>query len=386
MHQLEAFASSCGLKISNPFIYEKYYPVNFSNFIVIDTNDTKYQAKNYDYWQEVVNLIIENLNKKDIKIIQLCEKNDTKLINAYSIIGCTFNQKAYLIKNSLLFIGSSNLGIQLASYYKKNIIALYGNVYSANVGPYWSTKNDSFLIEAFNQSEKPSFMPQEKDKVINKIKPDQIASNIFNFLNIKDNPKYKYLQIGANFNNRTIEVVPNMVANPQSLNVPHIIVRMDLYFNEEILEAQLKTGKCLIVTNKKISENIVNTYKENIAQVFYKIEQDNDPSFIKLLKNLNISYVLASYLEEDVINKIKINYMDFGLILKITSKSKLEIPECAKYYKSNHYILSNNKLYISEAAFEANSPIKDFNENIQEIIDTNTFWQYADNYAFLVDY
>jgi len=40
---------------------------------------------------------------------------------------------------------------------------------------------------------------------------------------------------------------------------------------------------------------------------------------------------------------------------------------------------------MSEAALEKDMPIKDFNQNIQEIIDANTFWNYSDNYAFLVD-
>ena len=34
---------------------------------------------------------------------------------------------------------------------------------------------------------------------------------------------------------------------------------------------------------------------------------------------------------------------------------------------------------------EKDLPIKDFDQNIQEIIDTDTFWKHADNYAFLVD-
>jgi len=56
-----------------------------------------------------------------------------------------------------------------------------------------------------------------------------------------------------------------------------------------------------------------------------------------------------------------------------------------KYYKSNNFIISNSKLYMSEAAFAANKPINGFNENVQEIIDTETFWRHAEKYAFLID-
>ena len=37
---------------------------------------------------------------------------------------------------------------------------------------------------------------------------------------------------------------------------------------------------------------------------------------------------------------------------------------------------------MSEAAVEKDLPIKDFDQNTQEIIDTDKFWKYADNYAF----
>ena len=53
MHILESFATSCGLKIDKPYIYEKYYPLNIEKYIILETHDNKYQAKNYDYWQDV---------------------------------------------------------------------------------------------------------------------------------------------------------------------------------------------------------------------------------------------------------------------------------------------------------------------------------------------
>ena len=384
MHTLESFATSCGVKINKPYIYEKYYPLNFDKYIILDTNDGKAPAKNYDYWQEVVGLILPELNKANIKILQICSQNDPKLLNAYTVIGETYNQKAYLIKNAQLYAGSNNFGIQLASYLNKKIIALYGNIYAAQNKPYWSEDKDITLIEGFEKG-KPSYASQEQPKLINEIKPDKIAESILNKLDIKPNIKYKFTSIGSNFNTKTIEMLPTMIVNCQAFNVPHIIVRMDLHFSEAVLETQLTQNKCIIVTAKAISEDIMKKYKANIVQVIYRIEKDNDPNFIKLLKNLNIQYALISYLESEDINKIKINYMDLGLIIKVQTKTKEDLDIKGKYYKSNHFILSDNKLYMSEAAVEKDLPIKDFNENVQEIIDTDTFWKYALNYAFLVD-
>jgi hypothetical protein len=386
MHVLEAFATSSGLKISKPYIYEKYYPLNFDKYIIIETNDSKYQSKNYDYWQEVVSLILPALKENNVNILQLCEQNDQKLTNSYTATGYNANQKAYLIKNCIAYIGSNSLGLQLASSYNKKIVGLYGNIYASQNRPYWSEDKDIRLIEAFDKKTKPSYSPQENPKVINNIKPDILGQAILDSLNIKYKIKNKFTSIGLSYINKTIELVPNMIVNPASLGAPNIIVRMDIEFNENFLAAQLAQSKCLIVTNKTISENLIKTYKANIIQIIYKIEESNDPSFINLLKNENINFALTSELDQEHINNIKIHYMDLGLIFKLNYKNKEDYNnKNIKYYKSNHFILSNSKLYMSEAAVEKDLPIKDFDQNIQEIIDTDTFWKHADNYAFLVD-
>jgi len=384
MHTLESFALSCGLKISKPYIYQKYYPTDIDNYIIIDSHDNKCQAKNYDYWQEVVNLISEQLLEKNIKVLQFCNQNDYKIINAYSIIGLNFNQKAYIINNSLLYIGYPGLNLQMASHLNKKIVGLYSTIYPSQGNPYWSDKKDVSLIQAFNENDKPSYFPVENPKTVNDIKPDKIAQEILNKLNIKSNLKYKYTWIGSNFNQKTIEIVPNSVVNPASLNLDNMIVRMDIEFNEQTLERQLQLGKCIIVTNRSISEEILSKYRKNIIQVFYKIEDDNDPAFPTYLKLQNINFIMASYLSEEKINKLKMDYMDLGLITRLSFKTKSDIPE-SKYYKSNRYILSNNKIYISEAALKDKKPIKDFNENIQQVIDDEIFWRHADSYAFLID-
>jgi hypothetical protein len=386
MHVLEAFATSSGLKISKPYIYDKYYPLNFEKYIIIETNDPKYQSKNYDYWQEVINLISPKLRENNITILQLCGQNDPRLINTYTIVGCSINQKAYLIKNSIVYIGSNSLGLQLASNYNKKIVGLYSNVYVSQNKPYWSKEEDLTLIQAFDEKSKPSYAPQENPKIINNIKPDALAKAILNNLNINHDIKIKFSSIGFGYMNKTIELVPNMIVNPSSFGAPNIIVRMDIEFNENVLQAQLSQSKCLITTNKSISENLLKNYKSNIVQVVYKIEKENDPSFVTFLKSENISFVLISDLSEEEINNIKIDYMDLGLILKLNHKTKNDYDnKNIKYYKSNHFILSNNKLYMSEAGVEKDLPIKDFDKNTQEIIDTDKFWKYADNYAFLVD-
>ena len=260
----------------------------------------------------------------------------------------------------------------------------FGNIYAKQGKPYWSNENDICLLEGFKNS-KPSYLPQEQPKTINNIKPDEIAENILQKLNLNKHIKYKYLHIGSNYTNKTIEIVPNMVVDPKVFNLTNLIVRMDLEFNENILEQLLFISKCIILTNKPISENIIKKYKNNIMQVVYKIEEKNDPNFIKLLRSLNIQYGLISYLNKIDVDKIKIDYMDLGLILKLDFNSKQNYNFNAKYYKSQNFLISNSKLYMSEAAFQKNLPINSFNDNVQPIIDNDLFWQNAEKYVFLID-
>lgn len=385
MHILESFSTSCGLKIDKPYIYEKYYPLNIEKYIILETHDNKYQAKNYDYWQEVVDIITQELKKNDINVLQLCGQNDLKITNAYTCSGFTTGQKAFLIRNSLLYVGSNSFGLSLASYYNKKIIGLFGNIYANQAKPYWSEEKDMVLLEGFDKNSKPSYQAQEQSKAINNIKPNEIAFGILDKLNLNKNIKYKYTYLGANYTNKTIEIVPNMVIDPKAFNLNNLIVRMDLEFNENVLKELLSISKCIIVSDKSISPELIKKYRENIIQVFYKIGKENEPEFIKLLKSLNIQYVLASYLGEEEVNKFKIDYMDLGLIIKLKLDKKENFKYDVKYYKSNNFIISNSKLYMSEAAFAANKPINGFNENIQEIIDTETFWRHAEKYAFLID-
>jgi membrane-associated HD superfamily phosphohydrolase len=204
---------------------------------------------------------IRLLNKHDIKILQLCGQNDQKILNSYTVTGETFGQRAFLIKNSLAYVGSNNFSIQVASYFNNRIVAMYSNHYASQFNPYWSDKSRTTILEIL-ENDKPSFSNTENPKVINNLMPDQIAQAIFDKLAIKVQTGLKFSHIGQNYISKTIEIVPNLIVDPASLGAPHIIVRMDIEFNEQILEAQLKTSKALIVTNKEISEDLVKKLRE----------------------------------------------------------------------------------------------------------------------------
>ena len=128
MHLIEALSTSCGLKISDPYIYEKYCTLNCDKYIIIETNNIKNSAQDYDYWQDSINLILESLNKNNIKIIQLCGEKDQRLLNSHTVINLNYNQKAFLIRNSLLYIGSNTFGTRYSKLEDKDLLILLGGI------------------------------------------------------------------------------------------------------------------------------------------------------------------------------------------------------------------------------------------------------------------
>ena len=177
-HLLETYALHCGVKIDKPWIYEQYYPLGEEKYITLQPT-VHYQARQYDYWDEVIEFIHPPLESLGIKIIQLGVANDKGLRNCTWTQGSTsVGQAAYLIKHSMLHAGVDSSGIHFASAYGKKIVGLYCNQWINSTRPYWSSAKDVCLLEPDRTKRKPSFAAEEHPKTINEIKPEKIAKNI----------------------------------------------------------------------------------------------------------------------------------------------------------------------------------------------------------------
>ena len=374
MHLIESYATSSGLKIGKPFILESYFPLPFEKYISFQPF-SKYPAKDYDYWQEVINLILPHLKEENIQIVQIGGEKEKVLENTYNTVGQTnIRQAAYIIKNSIMHVGTDSFGAHIASGFNKKIVALYSNNNINNVKPYWTKEEDMILLSPHIQG-KPSYAAQENPKNINNIKPEKIAQAILNLLKIKNNLNVlETVYVGKMFNNKLFHIVPDHVVQ-RSNTIDHCIYRMDLLFNENNLRNQLKIMPCIIATDKAIDINILLENKNHIIGVNCFIEDNSNLEFVKELKSANIKYQLYSYLPNEELNKYKLDYLDYGIIVKINLKHPKveEIINKNKsntlYYKSNNLILSKGNVFLSEKAFFDNKPVNSINENIQEFYD-----------------
>tara|TARA_Y100000593_G_C4323402_1_gene345282 strand:- start:2264 stop:3493 length:1230 start_codon:yes stop_codon:yes gene_type:complete len=367
MHLVERYSLGTGAKIGKPFILEKFFPMEIKDYITLQPQG-KYESRSYDYWQEVVDILLPVLKENDIDIVQVGGKDERPIKGCYYTSGqASFNQTAYMISNSKLHLGIDSLGVHLASHYGKKIVGLYSVVYPNNSRPFFSKDEDIIILEPEREEgEKPSFSPEESPKTINQISPEIIANSVCDLLEIDFDYPYETLMIGQGYTSPAVDLIPDIVV---SWPTP-VRVRMDLHFNEDTLFRNLQVNDCIIITNKTISTKILLRFKDKIKKVYYLIEEKNDPEFIYNLKHIGIDYVMISHMEEERLNKFKLDYMDNGVILSQSKSSKKEAMSSSKeikeaieskeqlFYKSNKFIISGEDIYPSKYAWESGKPIR----------------------------
>ena len=364
MHLLEQYALSSGLKIGKPFIYEVFFPIESKKYICFHPN-SKFDSKNYDYWQLVIDLIFPILQKNGIDIIQIGGQNEKAYANCIHTQGiASINQTAYIIKKSILNLGADSFSAHVASGFGKKIVAIYSTSNINNCKPYWSNPEDVTLLEP-DRSNKPSYSGKENPKTINSIKPEMIANSALELLGLEDRVKIKTLFIGEDFSDSiSFGFLPNQVVLSSKFTPD---IRMDLFFDEKNLADQLSKQKSTITTKKEISYELLSKFKANIAKIVYIIEENDNPDFVKFLFENGFSFSCVSRLNPEKLNLKKINYYRFSNINEYleTEKEKEFKTLYAKlnasdiFFKSNYIISSDKNSYLSEQHMLENEPVKD---------------------------
>jgi len=377
MRLLDTYATNTGSKIDKPFIYTKYFPLPQQEYITIQSQ-TPYDSRNYSYWQEVINLIQPFLSKANICIVQVGTKDEKQLGGVINLLGQTnINQLAYIVQNSKLHFGADSLCVHLASSFDIPIVSLY-SISNPNVaGPHFGNKDKHILLKGYERvgNKKPSYSQVESPKSIDTIKPEEVAEGVLKLLNIEFPKMPETVFIGQDFNLKSFEIIPDQVLDLSSIQVENPIIRLDYSFNEESLASILSQRKSIIFTNKPIKKDIIEKYKQNISQLIYILEEDNNVNFVKLLKSNSINYVLLSFLPEEVLNKFKINYLDYNLIVNKKHKTK---EETKISNIDNLYYNSSRTLYSSKG--KSVSKYDWLNGTGNKVVDDIEFWKEADNF------
>jgi hypothetical protein len=381
MHLVETYSLSTGSKIKKPFIHKKFFPLPFEKYITIQ-NSSGMQGKCYDYFQEVINFVYEDLEKAGYKIIQIGTKEDRALNNVFHLHGQTnINQTAFILENSKLHIGNDSFAIHMCSAFDVPLIGLYSVSSPEIAGPFWKNKNQICLTP---KNWKPSFNPNESPKRINEIKIESIIESIKVLLNINFSQNIETLFIGQRYGQILLESIPSIIL--QNNIFPEIPLNIRFDYIEQIEEKDyictlnnLNIRKCTIITDKVLEIEKLAQLKDKIINVFYDITFNNiDFDFINKVKILGIKidfiFNKSKNKDESILNNKKLELVEHQEIIHIvedTQKPTEKIKESA-FYKSKKIIFGNNNAYLSKAAYLENKPINlDKLDMAQKISDIN---------------
>jgi len=392
MHILEQYALNCGVPISKPYINQEFFPLPFDKYITIHPKG-KFASREYDYWEEVIFNLAPILNKYNINIVQIGGKDDAPLPLCYPTQGQTnFNNLAYIIQNSMLHLGVDSLPVHLASAFDKKIVALYCNMYPNQSGPYWSNPKDYDLIFSDLKNKKPSYAPIENPKTINFIKPEEIVNSVLNKLDLKEKVNQKSVYFGNAYHLRALEIIPDHIPDLSQFNINIANVRMDYVFNEEYLFNILSLYKTNILTNRPININQLIKFKKNILSVFFIFDKNSnfDIDFIKNLRNNGIKFSIISFIEEQEVQKYKLDLMDFcNINIKNLEDNKKIIESFEKQnlkFKSAKILLSKGKMYPSFQSYKNNQSYSaNVNESFDFKNDGDLYKELESFYIFTID-
>jgi hypothetical protein len=178
--------------------------------------------------------------------------------------------------------------------------------------------------------------------------------------------------------------------NVEALGVDAMIVRMDEYFNEEALVQQLRICSCSIVTTKPININILKKFRGKINEFVFFVDETTEPNYFEIVKRLGIPFHLMTYLNDEELNKIKLDYVDVAPIVqekkaKLENIKELEGKDLSKiFYKSSCLSVLKENLYSSSVFAENNKPVtKIRNLEPEPVIDDPDFWDGAEHYLLL---
>jgi len=382
MKLLELYSLATGLKIDEPFIYKAFYPLPFQKYVTLHASSST-DAKCYSFWEDVVTIIKPVLDKLDIHIVQIGGKEDERLKGCFHLTGVvSMAQTAYILSNSLFHMSNDTFSAHVAGHSKIPQVCIYGATTFKNHGPL-VYHEDSVFLESDRKGKLPSYSNQESPKTVDFIFPETIANAILKRFDAST--KRKSLYFGEFYPVHIVEQIPDFVMAPDKLANGIINIRMDYLFNEDILAQTLYTRKCNILASQPINLKILRGLKQNINKISYDVMDDRDIEYIKAAKQAGVSLDLQTKEKDpEKLANLRLKFFDFE-ITQETSRTKQELDMADKlgdntYFKTNKFILSKDGIFLSKADWKAKRPIKGFDDNIQTITDTESFWEEADHF------
>jgi hypothetical protein len=368
MNLTEKMALDCGVKISQPYLDRYFLPIRNDNYIIIDTR-CKNANGEYDYFNDVLDLIKPYLKEVNIDIFQIATDKNAKLACDKCFITINKKQENYLISKARLLISNENYSLHIASVFNTKSIGLYSLFNPINTRPVWNT-NSQIILESDRDGNLPSYgRLNESPKTINFISPYVIAKNILNSLGISnDLERFELVHLGKSFNQKIVEIVPDFVSDANFMKDRSINLRLDYIknLNSSVFNYWVGNRKVNIITDKDININMVAPYRNNILLMTIMLSENISEKFLKHCKSIGLKLKIfcddKNKLEEYRFKFLNWDvHQDFeneGALNKLTNLSK------NSKFISSKVLISKGKQFSCKANYFANKHLDNSEESV----------------------
>lgn len=361
MNLAQKIAAECGASISAPIVDEFFMPLKNHKYIIIDGR-SKYECGGYDYFNDVVELILPELRKEGVDIFYFCAENSPKITCDRCFINLNKKQESYLIKKAQLVVGCENYFLHIAAAHNVKNIGLYA-VYSApNTQPYWN-KDTQIVLESHRDGNLPTYGTlNESPKTINFISSFEVAGKILDELGVSHQyHKYDLLYIGENYKNKVVEVVPDFTSDAAFLEGRAINLRLDYlnFLSGSVLQYWLSNRKVNIVTDKDIHVSILNQFKKNIVSLSVIVSESISEAFLQQCKKIGLNVKIFCQ-DPEKLKHYRFKFLNFHVHKDFCEDKKLKnYPKITAIsrFSSAKVIFSKGKQYSCRATLLANKPL-----------------------------
>lgn len=373
-HILEEYAKNLGVLISKPIVSEHFFPILNKKYITLFC-DNKIQSKQYLYYNIVIDILRPFLKRENIDIIQIdSDGQAVKGVNS-SISGLSFRQNAYVISKAIMHIGVDNIYSHYASSKKIPIVNIFGNVYPQVTNGYWSKPHEKRDIPA-PWSVKPCLNLVDPKSEINLIKPELIAQSIVDLFRSGGKINFKTLNIGSNFLNNILEVVPTQFNHLNISKNDIIAIRADYGYDEDVFLSYCQNYQFVLITDQLITPVIFEKIKHNCKSISIILNSKTETVSEELLEALAFYKIHFRILteKEECLRDIRNNHFNVEVLLKNEKKERVKTISKKSLFFSSKTIIKDGKQYLSKAHLDADEESSQSNK----IIDSDVFWNESD--------
>jgi len=377
MNILNKYANYCGVEAKRPEVPSSYYPNKGRPYIIID-NRTRTGQDIYEYYVDVLDMVREILTREGIDVYMFCTSEKTALQFTYPFYMLSPKQENYLIKNSLAVITNGNVSTYAASSYGVPSLGLYSSYPSELTKPNWDNKH--IILESRREGNLPSYGREEKEKYINKIRPEEIANGILEMLEVKERVGVETIHVGGVYQMKVAEAIPDFQPDPSFFAGQVVNVRTDYHMDEQNLIQWIKGRKANLLINEPLNLDLINYYRGEIFQITASINDSFSEEWIKRVKNIGVKLEMFCEKDEDL-EKFRFQYFDHT-INKSMFKKKADLWLPGKLKKGTKFI--TGKILISEgerySCLSAKKAGKVLTNVPEDVYDTDEFWKELDHF------